>query len=180
VDWLKKFFGGFFAKLGGFAALAVVPIIVAGAAWIAAPYGVTVSRWVLVVAVAAAATLVCGAYALGLRRATRRFGGPKRRLAPIDSLQESVLRLLWEHPDATVKFEVLVRLLEDDPNTVRLACERLQSQGFVAGNFLDSNALVQLLSAGREYIDKRSLSKGAQRFLLERFQCAEGHPSHTP
>jgi hypothetical protein len=64
-------------------------------------------------------------------------------------------------------------VLDQNNNTVRLACERLQARGFVAGNFYDSNTLVQLLNEGREYMDKRGLNKRAEHFLLEQFRRVE-------
>jgi predicted transcriptional regulator len=91
----------------------------------------------------------------------------------VDSLQVNILKLLWAHPQATVKFEVLVRMLKESYNTVRLACERLQARGFVAGNFYDSNTLVQLTNEGREYMDKRGLNERAEHFLLTQFRRAE-------
>ena len=109
MQLLKKFIDGLLAKLSEIAAAAIVAAL-AGVAWFSFPQHVTVSRWALVVPTAAAATLVHVAYLWGVRRGKRRIGAPVR-FAPIDTLQESILKLLWAHPHACVKFEVLVRML---------------------------------------------------------------------
>ena len=175
MQLIKKFIDGFLEKLGEFTAAAVVASLT-GLAWLSFPARFTVSRWMLIALIAGVAALVYATYYWGVWRGKRRVGVP-RRLAPVDSLQESILKLLWAHPHACVKFEVLVHMLHESYNTVRLACERLQARGFIAGNFYDSYTLVQLLNEGREYMDKRGLQRRAERFLLEQFQRAEAELS---
>lgn len=168
---VRKFFGGVLTKLGESLAVACGPFIATALTWLVAPASVAVPRWLVATIVAVGTTLVVGSYALGSRRGRRRAGAP--RLMRVDSLQVNILKLLWAHPQATVKFEVLVRMLKESYNTVRLACERLQARGFVAGNFYDSNTLVQLTNEGREYMDKRGLNERAEHFLLTQFRRAE-------
>jgi len=177
MQLLKKFVDGLLGKLGEITAVAMVASL-AGVAWLSFPQHVTVSRRMLVVFIAATASLVYVAYLWGVKRGKRRIGAPIR-FAPIDTLQESILKLLWAHPHACVNFEVLVRMLNQSYNTIRLACERLQSRGLIAGNFYDSHTLVQLLNEGREYMDKRGIRRRAEHFLIEQFQRAEAELSQA-
>lgn len=167
----KKLFGGFLVKLGENMAVTCGPFVATALAWLIAPDSVAVSRWLVTAVVAAGATLAFGSYAIGVHRGRRHVGAP--RLRRVDPLQISILKLLWAHPHATVKFDVLARMLDQSYNTMRLACERLHARGLVAGNFYDSNTLVQLMNEGREYMDKHGLNERTEHFLLEQFQRAE-------
>lgn len=171
MELFRKFFDGILAKLGESVAAACGPFVATALAWLVAPASIAVPRWLVAAIVAVGTTLVVASYALGSRRGRRRAGTP--RLVRIDTLQENILKLLWVHPHATVQFEVLVRMLKRSYNTVRLACERLHTRGFVAGNFYDTNTQVQLTNEGREYLDKRGLNERAEDFLLTQFRRTE-------
>jgi hypothetical protein len=160
MEMIKKFFAGVLSKLGEQAAAACAPLAATAIAWLMAPDTVAVSRGVVAGIAAGGSLLAFAIYGLGVRRGRRRAGAP--RITRVDALQASVLTLLWANPHATLKFDLLLRILGQDSNTVRLACERLQARGFVAGNFYDSNTSVQLTNPGREYIDKQSLKARAE------------------